>query len=63
MHCTNGISYRGKVRMISQVKPQLKKTNPSVKRNSFAPVDIDIIPYHQLQRVPPDKIPENEIQI
>ena len=27
---------------------------------SFAPIDVDITPYHQLQWVPPDKIPEIE---
>ena len=40
--------------------PTEENANPLVKRKSFAPVDIDITPYHQLQRVPPDKIPEIE---
>ena len=40
--------------------PTEENANPLVKRKSFAPADIDITPYHQLQRVPPDKIPEIE---
>ena len=55
------LSYRGKVEMINHMNPQRRKnTNPSVKRKSFAPVDIDITPYHQLQRVRLDKIPDKE---
>ena len=42
------------------MKPQQQNTNPLVKRKSFAPVDIDITPYHQLQRVSPDRIPKIE---
>ena len=40
--------------------PTEENSNPSVKRKSFAPADIDITPYHQLQRVPTDKILEIE---
>ena len=40
--------------------PTEGSTNPSVKRKSFAPVEIDKTPYHQLQRVPLEKIPDKE---
>ena len=61
MHCTNGIIIQRKSgNNQPDEAPAEENTNPSVKRKSFAPVDIDITPYHQLQRVPPDKIPETE---
>ena len=47
--------------MVNQMKPQQRKTQTHLlKKKSFSPVDIDVTPYHQLQRVPLDKIPEIE---
>ena len=61
MHCTNGIIIQRKSRNSHPDEaPTEENTNSLVKRKSFDPVDIDITPYYQLQRVPPDKIPEME---
>ena len=61
MHCTNRIIIQG---ISGNDQPDEasteENTNQSVKRKSFAPVDIDITPYHQLQRVPLDKTPDKE---
>ena len=63
MHCTNGtiIQKKSGNDQLDEA-PTEENTNPSVKRKSFASVYIDITTYHQLQRVPPDKIPEIEHQ-
>ena len=61
MHCTNGIIIQRKTGNDQPDEvPMGENTNPSVKRKSLADVDINITPYHQLQRVPTDKIPEIE---
>ena len=49
MHCTNGIIIQRKSRNGQPDEaPAEENTNPLVKRKSFALVNIDITPYHQL---------------
>ena len=45
---------RRKVEMINQMKPQQRKTQTHLLKESL------LLPYHQLQRAPPEKIPEIE---
>ena len=55
MHCTNGIIIqRESGDDQPDEAPTEENTNPPVKIKSFAPVNIEITPYDQLQRVPPD---------
>ena len=61
MHCTKGIIiHRKSGNDQPDEAPTEENTNPPLKIKSFVPVNIEISPYHQLQRVPPDKIPEIE---
>ena len=61
MHCSNGIIIQRKSGNDQPDEaPTEENTNSSVQRKYFAPVDIDIRPYHQLQRVSRDKIAEIE---
>ena len=58
MHCTNAIIIQRKSRNGQPDEaPTEENTNPLVKKKSFSPVDIDVTPYHQLQRVPLRKYP------
>ena len=63
MHCTNEIIIQRKNgNYQADEAPAEKNTNSSVK--VFTIVDLDITPYHQLERAPPTKyLRENEIQI
>ena len=63
MHCTNGIIIQGKMKMINQMKPQRRKTqNHLLKESLLLPVDIDITPYHQLQLIPPRQNTRNRMK-
>ena len=61
MHCTNGIIIQ---RESGNDQPDkataVEDANLSVKRKFFTNVDINITSYHQLRRVPFDKIPQTE---
>ena len=61
MHCTNGIIIQNENGTNqADVASMEENTTPTVKRKSFTPVDTNITQYHQVERVPPENIPEIE---